>query len=154
MTLEINTSNAEDTRALARRLAQLLQGGEVIELQSDLGGGKTTFVQGLAAGLGYSGPVTSPTFTLNNIYQLPHGLQLQHYDLYRLDKAGIMANELAENLGNPSFITVLEWAGVAQAELPLDRIVIVFEVIAESGRSLVITSGGPLSTALLDRLVA
>ena len=154
MTSEIITTSAEDTRALARRLAQLLQGGEVIELQSDLGGGKTTFVQGLAAGLGYNGPVTSPTFTLNNSYQLPHGLQLQHYDLYRLDEAGIMANELAENLGSPSFITVLEWAGVAQAELPLDRLIIVFEVIAEFRRSLAITSGGPVSAALLGRLVA
>jgi tRNA threonylcarbamoyladenosine biosynthesis protein TsaE len=121
---------------------------------SDLGGGKTTFVQGLAAGLGYAGVVTSPTFTLGNIYDLPDHRELHHYDLYRLNEGGILADELAEDLGDPQIITVIEWAGVAQDRLPKDRLTVNFEVTANTKRQLLFTSGGPRSEALVKGLAA
>lgn len=124
----------------------------MIELQSDLGGGKTTFVQGLAAGLGYAGPVTSPTFTLSNVYQLASGLQIHHYDMYRLEKAGVLAQELAEAIDQPGVITVIEWAGIVESSLPADRLTVAFEVTAESARTLVLTSGGSVSAALLRKM--
>jgi tRNA threonylcarbamoyladenosine biosynthesis protein TsaE len=132
----------------------LLSGGEVIELSSDLGGGKTTFVQGLATALGYTGPVTSPTFTLSNIYQLPDHRELHHYDLYRLGEGGILADELAEDIGDPGIITVVEWAGVAESRLPTDRLIVKFDVTADTGRRLTFSAGGPKSQNLIKGLAA
>jgi tRNA threonylcarbamoyladenosine biosynthesis protein TsaE len=105
---EMATSSAADTQSLGRSLASLLSGGDVIELASDLGGGKTTFVQGIAAGLGYGGSVTSPTFTLSNIYKLDDGQELHHYDLYRLGVGGVLLDELVEDLQDERVITIIE----------------------------------------------
>jgi tRNA threonylcarbamoyladenosine biosynthesis protein TsaE len=133
---------------VAQRLAKLLKGGEVIELTSDLGGGKTTFVQGLAAGLGYNGPVTSPTFTLSQIYKLSEPLELHHYDLYRLGQSGVVGDELAEDLEDAHIITVIEWAGIVEDELPKDRLRISFEVTGDRTRQLTVTSSGDVSDRL------
>lgn len=139
---------------VAQRLSKLLRGGEVIELASDLGGGKTTLVQGLARGLGYSSAVTSPTFTLSNIYILPGGNELHHYDLYRLSVSGVIAHEIGEDMGSPTIITVIEWAGLLQDLLPIDRLRINFEVTGDTARRLVFSSGGPVSAALIQGLKA
>ena len=71
-------------RAFATRMASLLRGPAVLALHGDLGAGKTTFVQGLAAALGVSGRVTSPTFCLVQEHSSPDGRLLVHMDLYRL----------------------------------------------------------------------
>lgn len=154
MTYVISTSDSAATQAAAKRLAKLLSGGEVVELTSDLGGGKTTFVQGLARGLGYEGEVTSPTFTLGRIYQLSSGLELHHYDLYRLGTSGVVGDELAEDLADPHVITVIEWAGVVESQLPEDRLRIEFSATADTGRDLRFTAGGPVSQRLLKGLSA
>jgi tRNA threonylcarbamoyladenosine biosynthesis protein TsaE len=152
MTYEISTTNSEATQAAAERLGGALKGGEVIELASDLGGGKTTFVQGLARGLGYAGEVTSPTFTLSQIYKISPRLELHHYDLYRLGQTGAVGDELTEDLHDPQVITVIEWAGIIEADLPADRLMIEFEVTSDTGRTLKLTSGGPVSDRLIKEL--
>ncbi len=124
----------------------------MIELTSDLGGGKTTFVQGLAKGLGYTGSVTSPTFTLANIYQLPNHLELHHYDLYRLNHTGVLADELAEDLGQAHIITIIEWAAVAHEQLPSDRLIINLEVTGDTERQLIFTATGPKANRLIESL--
>ena len=124
------------------------RGGDVVELRSDLGGGKTTFVQGLAAAPGYDGEVTSPTFTLSQIYPLPNGLELHHYDLYRLSEAGVVGDELGEDVGDDRVITVIEWGGVAEANLPADRLVVDLNVTGDTSRELKLTSSGPRSDVL------
>lgn len=129
-----------------------MKSSAVIELSSDLGGGKTTFVQGLAAGLGYEGEVTSPTFTLSQVYKLPFGRELHHYDLYRLGQGGVVGDELAEDMTDPQVITVIEWAGIVGDELPADRLRVTFEVVGENGRRLGFTSGGPVSEQLVKGL--
>ncbi|HSX02030.1 MAG TPA: tRNA (adenosine(37)-N6)-threonylcarbamoyltransferase complex ATPase subunit type 1 TsaE [Candidatus Saccharimonadia bacterium] len=129
-----------------------MQGGEVIELSSDLGGGKTTFVQGLAHSLGYHGEVTSPTFTLSQIYPLKSGLELHHYDLYRLQSSGIVGREVTENMGALGVVTIIEWAGVLGKELPTDRLRIELEVVGETSRRLVFEAAGPISRRLLQGL--
>lgn len=139
---------------MGERLAKLLRGGETIELSSDLGGGKTTFVQGLARGLGHSGEVPSPTFTLSRVYRLPGGLELHHYDLYRLGESGVVGEELAEDLGDPRVVTVIEWAGLVQATLPADRLTIAFEATGATERRLRFTADGPVSQALLKGLAS
>jgi tRNA threonylcarbamoyladenosine biosynthesis protein TsaE len=151
-TYEIITESPDDTKLFAQRLSHLLQGREVIELVSDLGGGKTTFTQGLAAGLGFKGPVTSPTFTLSQIYQLPGQRELHHYDLYRLGEAGVVGFELGEDIGQEGIITVIEWGAVARDIMPADRLTITFNVTAENARQLVLTAGGPVSNHILTEL--
>jgi tRNA threonylcarbamoyladenosine biosynthesis protein TsaE len=154
MTYETTTTNSEDTQRVASRLSRCLSGGELIELVSDLGGGKTTFVQGLAAGLGYAGAVTSPTFTLSNIYQLPSGLELHHYDLYRLSEGGVLEDELLEDLKDSKIITIIEWPGLADDQLPADRLAISIEVIGDTDRRLVFSAGGAVSERIIKELSA
>jgi tRNA threonylcarbamoyladenosine biosynthesis protein TsaE len=125
-----STSSAE-TERLGELLGSQLQGGEVIELRSDLGGGKTTFVRGLAKGAGSKSNVTSPTFTLSRIY--PAGeLQIHHFDFYRLNDAGILADQLAESINNNKTVVVVEWAGVVDDVLPENRISIELKPTASS----------------------
>ena len=152
MTYEISTTSSADTKSAGHRLSKLLGGGDIVELSSDLGGGKTTFVQGVALGLGFAAPVTSPTFTLSNIYHLADGRELHHYDLYRLGEGGVMADELAEDIQDPEVITIIEWAGVAKTRLPVDRLLISFDVTADTGRRLTFSAGGPNSASILARL--
>lgn len=130
----------------------MLRGGETIELASDLGGGKTTLVQGLAEALGYDSPVTSPTFTLSNIYKLSDGRELHHYDLYRLNEGGVVGQELAEDLADPNVINVIEWGGVVNDELPADRLRIELEVTGDTERVLKLASSGPVSDRLVKEL--
>lgn len=148
----ISTTDSAETQAVAARLAKLLKGGEVIELVSDLGGGKTTFVQGLVAGLGYDGEVTSPTFVLSRIYKVGKSLELHHYDLYRLGISGVVGEELAEDVRDENTITVIEWANIVEDELPADRLRIEFAVTGDTDRDLEISFGGPKSERLTREL--
>jgi tRNA threonylcarbamoyladenosine biosynthesis protein TsaE len=102
-------------------LGRKLLGGEVIELRSDLGGGKTTFMRGLVRGAGSKDNVTSPTFTLSRIYQAGD-LQIHHFDFYRLDDAGILADQLAESVNNNKTVVAVEWADIVKDVLPEQRI--------------------------------
>ena len=96
---------------------------QIIELIGDVGAGKTTFVRGLAEGLGVKEPVTSPSFTISKSYALPDG-RLTHYDFYRLDDPGLMAEDLAEKINDPSQIIVIEWGGSIDNILPDNRTII------------------------------
>src|SRR5439155_26059606 len=81
-TLELTTASAEETSAVGRALAPLLGSGDVVSLTGDLGAGKATFVQGVAAALEVWEPVLSPTFALVREYQ--GAFHLYHLDVYRL----------------------------------------------------------------------
>lgn len=118
----------EDTKALASKVGHALRGGEVIELLSDLGGGKTTFVKGLARGVGVESVVQSPTFAISQIYKANNGLELHHFDFYRLTEPGIMAAELAESLAQTNAVTVVEWGEMVHDILPKDRITVSLSV--------------------------
>ncbi|MBO4276177.1 tRNA (adenosine(37)-N6)-threonylcarbamoyltransferase complex ATPase subunit type 1 TsaE [Candidatus Saccharibacteria bacterium] len=95
----------------------------VIELIGDVGTGKTTFVRGFAKGLGIKQAVTSPSFTISKSYAIPDGRTLIHYDFYRLDNPGLMANDLKENLNNNNII-VVEWGNSIKNILPKNHIII------------------------------
>jgi tRNA threonylcarbamoyladenosine biosynthesis protein TsaE len=107
------TESAEETRAAGRAFADRLRAGDVVLLSGDLGAGKTTFVQGLAAGLGVTGSVQSPTFTLIAEYPASiagRAVTLVHADLYRLAPgAGVDSTGLDESLGRDDVVTVIEW---------------------------------------------
>jgi tRNA threonylcarbamoyladenosine biosynthesis protein TsaE len=114
-------------------VATRLKGGEVLELQGDLGSGKTTFTKGLLRGLGYKGAVPSPTFTISRVYSLKSGLELHHYDFYRLHTGDVATTELKEVLGKKDYIAVIEWAGNSGLALPSKTIKIHFSLGVKEG---------------------
>jgi len=116
----------EQTRRLAMRLGALLQPGDVVCLQGELGAGKTTFVQGLAQGWSSLDAVSSPTFILVNVYRRPDGSQLFHFDMYRLDSAP-EAEELDIDAMLLQGALVIEWPERMQSVLPAGRLWIKLE---------------------------
>lgn len=142
------STNSADTERLGQLLGQNLHGGEVLELRSDLGGGKTTFTKGLAAGLKTSSTVSSPSFTISQIYK-SGDLSIHHYDFYRLEDPGVVASQLAESLDDPDAITVVEWAKAVAHVLPQNRLVIEFKPMTISPDEREITLSYPESYAFL-----
>ena len=120
---------------LAAEIGSKLRGGEVIELSSDLGGGKTAFVRGLAAGMGSKDDVRSPSFTLSNSYSAGE-VVLHHFDFYRLSEPGIMREELAEVCDDPKAVVAVEWAGIVQDVLPDERLTIKITISGDNSRHL------------------
>ena len=101
----------------------------MLELRSDLGGGKTTFTRGLARGAGSKDMVASPTFTLSKIYEGKGALQIHHFDFYRLNEPGVVADQLAESLRDKKTVTVVEWGKIVADVLPKARLSVVFEPV-------------------------
>lgn len=130
---ETDSTSSVATEQLAEQLGRKLRGGEVIELVSDLGGGKTTFTRGLVRGAGSTERVGSPTFTLSREYKAPK-FTIAHFDFYRLGEAGIMGDELSEIIHDPSYVTVVEWGDVVRDVLPEGRLTIRLEQTGEETR--------------------
>lgn len=134
-TWQMHSRSSEDTEALGERIGARLRGGEVIELVSDLGGGKTTFVRGFARGAGSRDRVASPTFAISREYKAPR-LTIIHFDFYRLQEAGIVAEELREYVGAPDSVVVVEWGDIVQDVLPANRLTIHLEQNGEKTRDI------------------
>jgi tRNA threonylcarbamoyladenosine biosynthesis protein TsaE len=113
-----------------------LKAPAVIELIGDVGSGKTTFVRGLAKGLGVQQEISSPSFTISRFC---HGdkYSLTHYDFYRLEEPGLMAEDLAESIDDPTNITVVEWGQSIADILPPDHKIIEIRYIDENTRELI-----------------
>lgn len=108
---EVTVGTAEGMRALGRRLAGLLRAGDLVILTGSLGAGKTTLVQGIGAGLGVRGPITSPTFVIARIHpSLTGGPDLVHADAYRLTGPAEV-DDLDLDEAMDSSVTVVEWGG-------------------------------------------
>lgn len=118
-----------------KNYAKNLQAPKVIELIGDVGAGKTTFVRGLAEGLGINEPVTSPSFTISKEYAFPGGI-LVHYDFYRLQDPGLMVGDLEESMMDPTAIVVVEWADSVENILPNDRDTIRIKYLEDGGREI------------------
>ena len=122
-TYRIKSRSSEETETAAAKLGEKLRGREVIVLNSDLGGGKTAYVRGLARGMGSTDHVSSPTFTISQQYFASRsGLTLYHFDFYRLADPGLIRLELSESLEDPQAVTAIEWSGVVQEVLPAERL--------------------------------
>jgi len=113
----ISTRDPVATRALAAQFARALAPGTVLALHGDLGVGKTTFVQGLASGLGITAKVTSPTFNLFSLHRGP--VNLVHLDAYRLGSAREFESLLVDEFLNPPWILAVEWPERIAEAMPL-----------------------------------
>jgi len=114
-------NNAEATQALGESWAAELTGGEVIALYGVLGAGKTQLVKGIARGLGYSGDVTSPTFTIVHEYRGGR-LPLYHLDLYRLKSESDGIDIGLEEFLPSDGVTVIEWPDRLASILPAETL--------------------------------
>jgi tRNA threonylcarbamoyladenosine biosynthesis protein TsaE len=128
------TNSVEETLALGKEFGSRLKGGEVIEFIGDLGAGKTSFMRGLAEGIESEDNVSSPTFTISNVYSGRGGLTLHHYDFYRLPEPGLIAEDLAEAIQDPKAIVCVEWAETVRGVLPESKITIEISTIDEATR--------------------
>ncbi len=127
----IATNSAEETQALAVELAQALPAEAILGLHGNLGVGKTTFVQGLARGLGITESITSPTFTIFNIHRGAEGRSLIHLDAYRLTDAAQLDALMLEDFLNPPYYLAVEWPENIAAWLPSTTIHLYFSIQGE-----------------------
>ena len=133
MTITVNTTSADETKALGRRLAPLLTAGDIVVLAGRLGSGKTLFVSGVAEGLGISQRVTSPTFMIARTYT-DGFLPLLHADVYRLGSLAEFDDLELVDEGIDGAV-IIEWGEAIVDALPDDRLTVTLE-IDEQGRSI------------------
>lgn len=114
----------------------------MLEFVGDLGGGKTTLIKGIAAGLGIAQTVTSPTYNIQRSYKIPTGGTLEHYDLYRLGDDEILLEEMREVISSGDSIICVEWADHFREHLTEDRFVIEVHFIDENTRRYELRSTG------------
>jgi tRNA threonylcarbamoyladenosine biosynthesis protein TsaE len=119
----------------------LLGKGDIVCLDGDLGSGKTTFVQGVAAGWGSADMVTSPTFVLVNEYRRPDGIRLYHLDAYRLE-CGREAEDLDIDSMIETGVLIIEWAGRIRDILPEEHLWISLRYTDVNQRDLVFSARG------------
>ena len=131
----VATRSAEETFELARKMAAGFEGTEVVLLIGELGAGKTVFAKGIAAGAGVADPgrVTSPSFTLVNVYEGLH--PVYHIDLYRLEREAEIADLGWEDMLGRG-IVVVEWA--EKMTFPVDGIVVRIETSGDDERRITI----------------
>lgn len=133
LTWSTECTNSDDTEKLGERLGQNLKGGEVIELISDLGGGKTTLTRGIARGAKSKDTVASPTFTISKVYNTPK-FNIHHFDFYRLQEAGLLEHELHDVLEDPTAVVIIEWGDVVQHVLPPNKLTITINKQTDGSR--------------------
>ncbi|MEA1884280.1 MAG: tRNA (adenosine(37)-N6)-threonylcarbamoyltransferase complex ATPase subunit type 1 TsaE, partial [Thermotogota bacterium] len=136
------TYSATQTKSLGQRMSpKILKSKDavVVSLEGDLGSGKTTFVQGLAMGLGIKNRILSPTFVLMKKYKIPNTKkQFYHIDCYRIKKASdLSALNLEKLFLNPQNIIAIEWAERIKKILPKNTIIFKFKFIKEKQREII-----------------
>ena len=123
---------AEDTFAFGKKIGEAAQPGQVYTLIGDLGVGKTVLTQGVAAGLGISEPVNSPTFTILQIYEGGR-MPFYHFDVYRIGDVEEMDEVGFEDYVMGDGVSLIEWANLIEEILPKKRTDILIEKDLERG---------------------
>ena len=130
--MKIETFSAEETYALGKKLGSEAKPGDVLTLSGDLGVGKTVFTQGFADGLGITEPISSPTFTIVQVYEEGR-LPFYHFDVYRIGDIEEMDEIGYEDYFYGEGVCLIEWADLIQEILPPDVIAIEIEKNLEKG---------------------
>lgn len=133
LTGTLHLASPEETFLFGRSVGQTLPSHTVLALYGDLGAGKTTFVQGLAAGLGIEEPITSPTFVILNVYE--GKVPLYHFDLYRLKGTADFITQGFEEYLTKDGICVLEWPERIDSLLPPQTLSLHLEYTPTQGRT-------------------
>ena len=123
----------QETETLGEKLASKAECGDIYCLIGGLGSGKTAFARGFARGLGISGEITSPTFTIVNTYIGTGRLNLYHFDVYRLNNLDEMDDTGYEEYFYGDGVTLLEWADLIEELWPQNAIIVRFERVLERG---------------------
>lgn len=152
--MRIHTPTAADTEALGARLAQSrpadMAAWAVVYLQGELGSGKTTLARGFLQGLGVTGPVRSPTYTLVELYPAA-GVTLVHADLYRLRDPAELESLGLRDWAAPAHLWLVEWPEKGAGRLPPPDLALALSVGA-SGHDVELAAPGSLGRAWLARL--
>ena len=130
--MKIETFSAEETYALGKKLGSEAKPGDVLTLIGDLGVGKTVFTQGFADGLGITEPISSPTFTIVQVYEEGR-LPFYHFDVYRIGDI-----EEMEEIGYDDYffgngVCMIEWAELIEELIPENSIHVTIEKDLEKG---------------------
>lgn len=151
----IITKNSKETKDVAAFLAKQLKKGGILTLSGDLGGGKTTFTQGLARAFGIKSKIISPTFAYLREYKVPKSkLCFAHFDLYRIkDEKSLAEIGFLEYLERQNCILVIEWAERAKNVLnKKDCLQIKFDFIDENKRKLIFSAKGKYYQSIIKKL--
>ena len=135
------TFSPEETRALAARAAERLRGGSVLALRGDMGAGKSEFSRGIARGLGITGPVPSPSFTILNVYDEGR-LPLYHFDWYRVQEEDELFEIGAQEYLGGEGVALVEWAERAEDLLPARRLEVLLRPLDGSTRLITFAPAG------------
>lgn len=136
--MEFISNTLKDTEEIAYKVANNLQGNEIILLEGDLGAGKTTFTKSLAKALGVKEHITSPTFTLVNEYYSGK-FTLYHFDMYRLEDADEALEIGLDDYFNNNAISIIEWPERIANLIPKQHILIKIEKIDDNSRKFIIS---------------
>jgi tRNA threonylcarbamoyladenosine biosynthesis protein TsaE len=150
MTFVIETHSAHETKSWGRRLASVLEGGELLGLMGDLGAGKTVFIKGLASGLSLrEEDILSPTFTM--IQEHRGRMALYHIDLYRLEEARLDDMGLREYLFT-SGVAAVEWFERLREAEELEVLSVRISYVSPSARRIEFVAASDRYEHLLERL--
>ncbi len=154
MEIQLRAGTAEDTRDVGEALAPLFQPRDVVVLTGELGAGKTTFVQGVAEGLGIKEPIVSPTFTLVKEYS--GRLEVAHVDVYRLDRVQDVVDLGLDELGEGEDLLLVEWGDAVEELLSDERLRVELTTVDPTGedearRVLITASRGRVGDAVGTR---
>ena len=143
------THSPEETRAFGRRLAEQLRPGDVLLFYGNLGAGKSEMTRGIAEGLGVSGPVTSPSFTILNVYD-EGSIPLYHFDWYRLNGVDeLYEMGMDEYLGGDG-VAVVEWPSQCPEAIPETHLAVHLTPVGDSEREVTFTPMGDFRPISLD----
>lgn len=143
------THSPAETRALGRQLAQSLMPGDVLLLWGNLGAGKSEFTRGIAEGLNVTNTVTSPSFTILNVYDEGR-VPLYHFDWYRLNGADeLYEMGMDEYLGGDG-VAVVEWPSQCPEAIPETHLAVHLTPVGDSEREVTFTPMGDFRTISLD----
>lgn len=157
--ISFNSNSVNDTINLAKKIARLLNKGGVVGLFGDLGSGKTTFVKGLAKGLGLTAKINSPSFVILKVYSLKRktsknkkAASLYHLDLYRLKSLKELEDTGFDDFINDNGICVIEWADKANKLLPENYLKIKIRIKKENSRIIDIITRGDMYFNLINHI--
>ena len=145
--MEFLTNSPEETERVGAALGKILYPGAVLAYRCDLGAGKTAFTRGLARGLGYAEPVTSPTYTIVNEY-LGGRLPLFHFDMYRLASSDDLWDIGWEDYLDRNGVCAVEWSENVQEALE-DAMTVRIDKLGDDTRRITLEGGDFLAAVSL-----